>query len=111
MNMHTHMLKYDLHIRAKSGHAMGTLNGKEKRSLEDALGKELVDLKQCLEHDVPSKKLPRIACMWNKFYPTWDSNTGLKGMDTYSLLLFLVHPFYILFFVFLKLICCRQKCP
>lgn len=64
--------------RAKSAHAMGVLNGREKRSVEAALTAELASLEHCLAVTVPTKRWPRLGCLWSKFYPTWDAPRGLK---------------------------------
>lgn len=70
--------------RAVSAHSMGCENKKEKRSVDTALNEELVALQNCLA-EAARRRGPRISCMWDKFYPSWDSPTGLsvdswKGM-------------------------------
>ena len=58
---------------------MGVENGKEKRSVEAALSEELDQLQRCLAVTVKQNNWPRIACMWQKFYPSWAHPAGLKG--------------------------------
>jgi hypothetical protein len=58
---------------------MGFENGKETRPVEEAMATDLAELKHCLAVTIAKSGRPRIACMWAKFYPTWDDKLGLGG--------------------------------
>ena len=65
--------------RAVSAYAMGQENGKEPkglRTVNDALSSELLELRKCLVIQQKQNR-PRLACIWNKFYPGWDAPRGL----------------------------------
>jgi len=86
--------------RAVSAHAMGFENKKETRSVDTALNEELVTLEKCLA-EAARRRRPRISCMWDKFYPSWDSSTGLKvdswkGMATGPVGSYLMPSLYVL---------------
>jgi hypothetical protein len=79
---------------------MGFENKKEERPVDAALNDELRAVQKCLA-EAARRSRPRIACMWDKFYPSWDSPTGLKvdswkGMATGLVGSYLMPSLYVL---------------